>query len=133
MRLVIDTNIWMHYLIQSSLKHLDLIITDSDTEILFSKELINEFLDVSARPKFTRYFTSEDVSELLLLLESRFPPIEVKSVVNACRDERDNFLLALAKDGNADYLITGDNDLLIIKNFEKTKIVSLAEFENLSG
>jgi len=35
----------------------------------------------------------------------------------------------LAKDGNADYLITGDDDLLVLKEFEKTKIVSLSGFE----
>jgi len=35
----------------------------------------------------------------------------------------------LAKDGDADYLITGDNDLLVLKEFGKTKIVTLREFE----
>jgi predicted nucleic acid-binding protein len=35
----------------------------------------------------------------------------------------------LAKDGNANYLITGDNDLLVLKKFEKTKIVTLSDFE----
>jgi len=44
-------------------------------------------------------------------------------------DPKDNFLLALAKDGNADYLITGDNNLLSLKEFGKTKIVTLSEFE----
>jgi len=38
-------------------------------------------------------------------------------------------LLALAKDGNADYLITGDKDLLTLKSFGKTKIVTLTDFE----
>lgn len=31
---------------------------------------------------------------------------------NLCRDPKDNFLLSIAKDGNANYLLTGDNDLL---------------------
>jgi len=44
---------------------------------------------------------------------------------------KDNFLLALARDGNADYLITGDKDLRDMKVFEKTKIVTLNEFESL--
>jgi predicted nucleic acid-binding protein len=38
----------------------------------------------------------------------------------------------LAKDGNADYLITGDVDLLVMKEFEQTKIVTLSEFETLN-
>jgi len=39
--------------------------------------------------------------------------------VNACRDFKDNFLLSLCRDGKADFLITGDPDLLVIKKFEK--------------
>ena len=131
MRLVIDTNIWIHYLIQSSLKRIDSILADPETEILFSQELLDELLQVSARSKFSRYFNHEEVSELFLVLESRFPLIEVHSSVNACRDERDNFLLALCKDGNAEYLLTGDADLLVMKEFEKTKIISLSEFKTL--
>ena len=131
MRLVIDTNIWIHYLIQSSLLSLDSLFINEETELLFSHELLDEFLEVSSRSKFSRYFTQHDVSELAILLEGRFPPIEVTSVINICRDPHDNFLLALSKDGDADYLITGDNDLLTIGTFENTKIISLAEFEKL--
>ena len=54
--------------------------------------------------------------------------IEVESIVTICRDDKDNFLLALAKDGKADYLLTGDNDLLELKKFGKTKIQTLASF-----
>ena len=54
--------------------------------------------------------------------------IEVKSIVTICRDPKDNFLLALAKDGKADYLITGDKDLLDLKKFGKTKIKTITNF-----
>jgi predicted nucleic acid-binding protein len=50
---------------------------------------------------------------------------KVKSI---CRDVRDNFLLALAKDSKADYLITGDKVLLELKNFNKTKITTISSF-----
>jgi predicted nucleic acid-binding protein len=48
--------------------------------------------------------------------------------VNACRDPKDNFLLALAKDGRADLLITGDKELLDLAVFEGTRIVSPSSF-----
>ena len=54
--------------------------------------------------------------------------IDVKSKVDTCRDKEDNFLLALAKDGKADYLITGDKDLLVIESFGKTKITNVTDF-----
>lgn len=50
------------------------------------------------------------------------------STLNFCRDEKDNFLLNLAVDGNADYLITGDKDLLVLEKIEKTKILTYSEF-----
>ena len=51
--------------------------------------------------------------------------------VNLCRDSKDNFLLSLAIEGNADYLITGDKDLLVIGKFQKTKMVSFSQFLQL--
>jgi predicted nucleic acid-binding protein len=42
-------------------------------------------------------------------------------------------LLSLAKDSQADYLITGDNDLLTLKIFEKTQILTMAEFQMRMG
>jgi len=54
----------------------------------------------------------------------------VKSSVELCRDKRDNFWLELAKDGQADYLITGDDDLLVLKSFKQTKILKLKDFLN---
>jgi uncharacterized protein len=55
--------------------------------------------------------------------------VNVVSSVDLCRDAKDNFLLALAKDGKADFLITGDADLLVIKRFESTEILAYVEFE----
>ena len=52
----------------------------------------------------------------------------VNSEITICRDSKDNFLLALAKDAGADFLITGDKDLLSLKTFGNTKIISLNEF-----
>ena len=68
---------------------------------------------------------------LVSLLRRRAELVDVRSVVEACRDPKDNYLLALAKDGSADYLITGDLDLLTMEQFEKTKIVKLSEFIEL--
>ena len=55
--------------------------------------------------------------------------IEVNYIVDACRDKKDNYLLALAKESNADFLITGDNDLLIMKQFENTKIITITDYQ----
>ena len=63
---------------------------------------------------------------------SRFDPfielIEVKSTIDVCRDPNDNFLLELSKDGRADFLLTGDKDLLDLRKFDKTKITTISSF-----
>jgi uncharacterized protein len=49
-------------------------------------------------------------------------------MVDASRDKKDNYLLALSKASKADYLITGDKDLLMLKVFRGTGIVKMSEF-----
>jgi putative PIN family toxin of toxin-antitoxin system len=90
---------------------------------------LDEFIDVAGRPKFRSYFPEEDVEELLSLFDEFGEIIDVTSEVDLCRDAKDNFLLALAKDGHADFLITGDEDLLKIRDFEKTRILSYSAFK----
>jgi predicted nucleic acid-binding protein len=54
--------------------------------------------------------------------------VQIKSKIKACRDPKDDFLLSLAVDGKATHLITGDKDLLILKKFGKTKILTATEY-----
>ena len=53
---------------------------------------------------------------------------QVKSKIELCRDPKDDFLLSLAMDSKADYLITGDNDLLGLKTIGKTKIITITDY-----
>lgn len=127
-KLIIDTNLWISFLISNNYTQLDNILFSKKAKLIFSKELLEEFLDVVKRPKFRRYFSFEDTEELLETIQEYSEFIEVKSVIEICRDKKDNFLLSLAKDSKADYLITGDQDLLILKTIEKTKIISITDF-----
>ena len=52
----------------------------------------------------------------------------MKKVSKFCKD---NYLLSLATDANADYLITGDNDLLVLEKINSTQIIRYKEFEKL--
>jgi predicted nucleic acid-binding protein len=48
-----------------------------------------------------------------------------------CRDVKDNFLLDLCAAGKADYLITGDEDLLILGRFQHTQILDYRTFDQM--
>ena len=130
-RVILDTNLWISYLISKRLGKIDRLFERDDLVLLFSEELLEEFIEVAGRPKFRSYFPTEDIDELLSLLEEFAEVIEITSEIDICRDPKDNFLLALAKDGHADFLISGDTDLLDIKTFETTKILSYSEFEEI--
>ena len=127
-RVIIDTNLWISFLITKDHSKLDKILSDKLATLLYSQELIDEFIEVAQRPKFRRYFSADDLQALLLAMSDRAIFIDVSSTVTVCRDEKDNFLLALAKDGKASHLITGDKDLLVLKRFGKTKILSITEY-----
>ena len=127
-KVILDTNLWISFLITKSLSEIDELIQDRKIKLLFSNELIEEFLTVAKRPKFTKYFTNEDLKEILRLFDYYGKLIKVKTKISESRDKKDNFLLSLAVDGKADFLITGDSDLLILKKIKKTEIVTWSNF-----
>ncbi len=48
-----------------------------------------------------------------------------------CRDLKDNYLISLAIDSNADFLITGDNDLIVLNKVENTSMIKFNDFETI--
>jgi len=129
-RVILDTNLWISYLISKRLQKIDELFEEDKIVLIFSEELLEEFIEVASRPKFTRYFSKENVDKLLEQFDYFGELIEVTSIVSVCRDDKDNFLLALTKDGQADYLVTGDKDLLVLESFEDAKILTYSDFEN---
>ena len=127
-RTVIDTNLWISYLISPNSLRIDDLLERGEVVVLYSSELLSEFIEVARRQKFRRYFSLDRIQIVVDVLEEFGELIDVVSDVQTCRDSKDNFLLALSKDSNADYLVTGDGDLLDIKQFGQTPIVTFSEF-----
>ena len=127
-RIILDTNLWISFLISKNYTALDNLIKTNKVVLIFSNELLEEFIEVVKRPKIKKYFAKKDVEELLDTFDQFADLINVTSQLDLCRDEKDNFLLNLSVDGNADYLVTGDKDLLILEKIKKTKILTYREF-----
>ena len=128
-KVILDTNLWISFLIKHDYSFLDKYIEKGKVKLVFSEELIQEFLTVATRPKFQKFFTDDDIQNIIQIFDYYGILIKVTSEVNICRDFKDNFLLNLAIDGNADYLVTGDEDLLEIKNIQETKILTIRELK----
>ncbi|MBE8994406.1 putative toxin-antitoxin system toxin component, PIN family [Microcystis aeruginosa] len=116
-KVIIDTNLWISFLIGKQLASLQYLLTEKTLVPIFSPQLLNEINLVTKRPKLQKHFPESKVQELLEFLNIIGLCIETKSKINICRDAKDNYLLALAKDSQADFLITGDQDLLILQQF----------------
>ena len=128
-RIIVDTNLWISFLLSKQFSFIDKLLKNRNVQLIFSTELLLEFLDVVKRPKLKNYFAKTDIDNLLEIIEEYAAFIQVTSTVDSCRDKKDNFLLALAKDSSANYLITGDKDLLVLKKFEETEIITIAEYK----
>lgn len=127
-RIILDTNLWISFLISKNYAVLDNLIKTNKVVLIFSNELLEEFIEVVKRPKIKKFFGKKDVEELLDTFDQFADLINVNSQLDLCRDKKDNFLLNLSVDGNADYLVTGDKDLLILEKIKKTKILTYREF-----
>ncbi|MCF2491220.1 putative toxin-antitoxin system toxin component, PIN family [Dyadobacter sp. CY347] len=127
-RIILDTNLWISFLISKDYSKLDKILFSGKCRLVFSEELVREFLLVAGRPKFKKYFSTDDLEAILESIEEYADFVHVTTVATHCRDAKDNFLLSLAIDGKADYLLTGDSDLLDLETVEDTQIVTIANF-----
>jgi putative PIN family toxin of toxin-antitoxin system len=96
--------------------------------LLVSSETLDELVAVLSRPRFDRYITQEDRHEFIRLLASVSRLIPVRHRTQACRDPKDNKILDVALNGEADVIITGDNDLLVLHPYLGIPILSPAEF-----
>lgn len=127
-RIIIDTNLWVSFLITKDFTKLDEIIFSKQGILVFSQELLDEFIEVARRPKFRRFFSDSDIEEMLETIEEYADFVKVQTPVKVCRDPKDNFLLSLAVDGSADILLTGDKDLLDLTKFGETTISTISDF-----
>jgi hypothetical protein len=127
-RLIIDTNLWISFLIGKELHYLQELIVDDRIKLIISDQLIEELTNVTSREKLRKYFNPEKVSDLISLLNIISENVKIDQIDTVCRDPKDDFLLALAKESKADFLITGDKDLLELGVYSKTKILTFKNF-----
>ena len=90
--------------------------------------LMRELHDVVSRPKFDRYVTPSERERFLGLLLRDAHLVEITETIRACRDPKDDRVLELAVCGRADWIVTGDADLLVLDPFRGIRIVKPTDF-----
>ena len=96
--------------------------------ILFSIKALEELAEVLDRKKFDRYLPRKERLNFIRDLLEVAELVRITETINICRDPKDNMLLELTISGGADYLITGDSDLLVLNPFRGIAILTPREF-----
>lgn len=134
LRCVFDTNVSVSaLLLRDSTPRQALTYALSRGTILISEELAKELRDVLYRPRFDSYIPRERRDEFLKALLNQSELIEITESVRVCRDPKDDKILDLAINGSADYVITGDDDLLALNPFQGILIIRPAEFLSVAA
>ncbi len=134
-KVVVDTNIFVSGIIVPQGTSFELLEVWRRKEyiLLISEVLLKELENVLRRPKFIKYhLTEEKINGLLQLIIKKSIKVSPSPTFSATiRDPKDEMILSTALDGNADYLITGDKDLLVLNGnpqLGKLKIVTANDF-----
>jgi uncharacterized protein len=126
MKLILDTNVYFSALIfdKTMLNLVDYCFENHT--IYASNQTIFEVNRILATEKAVKLlsknnYRSAKVFLAKIITESTYaiPSTEISDI---CRDPKDNMFLELAREVKADYIITGDKDLLVLDEFEGTKI-----------
>ena len=135
MNVAFDANIWVSFSIGKHLLVLRDILLDpvlsEDVHVHGCEEITNEYTQVMKRPKLRKYVDHQRVLETLELMTRVVKEYLITSGVVGSRDLNDNYLLALCEKVPLTYLITGDKDLLVLKQWQQTQIITFSAFTEI--
>jgi uncharacterized protein len=126
LKIVVDTNLYLSlFVFRSTMLHYIFELVIDEKLLLFtSPPQLQEI-----KKKFTEFAVPHDVEErALFFINSKAILLSPTITIQESRDITDNFLLELSEVSYADYLITRDNDLLVLKKRKETEIILPEDF-----
>jgi len=128
MKLVLDTNIFISsFFWGGNPRKLMTRIIDGKDTLYISNEILREVFSVMARPKFN--LNHHQIIHFIDSIEEisyRVTPLGI--IQGICRDSDDDKILECAVLGNVDFIISGDNDLLSLVEFQRIPILTASEY-----
>ena len=126
---VLDTNILISYILGSeTIAKVMALFRQGQCEPVVCSWIEHEFLDTSRRPRIAKRVSSEFTEDFIKQWHSYARFVEPRGRVTVCRDPTDNAILECGIEAKADYIVTGDDDLLSMGSYEWIKIVTPMEF-----
>lgn len=135
MRVVLDTNIFVSSLITAKGNPVKIVRwwLEGKYDLLVSQPIIDEILRVTSYQRLQKKYARvrENRLEFVTLIKEQATLIEPEKVLSIIDDESDNRYVECALAGNARYIISGDDHLLELKEFEGVLMVNPATFVTL--
>jgi putative PIN family toxin of toxin-antitoxin system len=97
-------------------------------DIVISPELAREFIVACRKPKLSKLIHPQDVTDTIELLKSDAEWVTPRFKIAASRDPKDNPVLECAVAGKANFIVSGDKDLLDLNSFRKITIINPRQF-----
>lgn len=133
LRVVLDTNLLVSYFLTQGTTLSGLI--DGWEQGLFvylvSPAILDELQEVVKRPRLRRLMRQNPQPLLDVIYQDSEMTAGALVLTGVCRDPKDDKFLACAIEGEADYLVSGDQDLLAIGSYQGIQIVKPAQFLNI--
>jgi len=130
MRIILDSNIWVSFLLGFQREFIRRVLTNPDFAVYVCPQLLNEIKAVASRPKIQKRILQNDLEDLLNIIAIFCHNALIHhDAVSEVRDAKDLYLLSLAETIGAEFLVSGDRDLTDLQKYGATNIVTLAEFK----
>lgn len=126
MRVVLDSNILISATTyKGKPRQILSLILEKKFQAFTSPDLLAEFVGI-LRKKFR--LSDDDLLLVEQQIKDNFKILHPRETIKIVRDESDNKVLETAIEGNCQYIVTGDNDLLTLGSFRDIKILTASEF-----
>lgn len=133
MKAVLDTNVWLSAVFWEGEASRIIEKTESKKiKILISEDILSEIIEVlNKEAKFSTYLKNrkQDIEDLIRTILSMSILSATKTKLNIIKKHpKDNIILELALDANADYIVSYNKHLLDLVEFEGIRILSPGDF-----
>jgi len=127
-KVVIDANVWISALLSPGKSRKIRAAVDGHAfELYYSAEMLIDLQDALSKPRLKAKIPVQDATELLMLIEEEAILVELSTYLAVSRDPDDDVYLACAAQSSCDFVVTGDDDLLCLKEHAGVKIVTPAQ------
>ncbi len=132
MKIILDCNIWISFLIGHQAEWMSQLLKDTRFEVCVCDELLNEIHDVCARPKIRSRINDEELDDFSRIIYAFCQVAKIEGEAQSdIRDPKDLYLLSLAETVGADFIVSGDADLLALQQHKATRMMTFADFRVL--